>query len=193
MVRLMSATVFLVRHATPDWSRTDIRYDIPPGPPLTAQGEAEAAKLGAFLQMVGVRKFYTSPLERTQRTAQIAAGAAQAAVVEADAIAEWRRGESETEVLARFTPFWASVWEESVVDGPIALVTHGGPIRLMLEHLRLDRAAIDFYRKQFDRDNPAPPAGAWQVTRLHTKADWQMELAFTPQPYQLFLQQPVYV
>jgi broad specificity phosphatase PhoE len=189
----MSATVYLVRHATPDWNRSDIRYDIPPGPPLTAQGEAEAAKLGQFLQTAGVCKLYASPLERAQRTAQIAAGVAQVEVVEAEAVAEWRRGESEAEVLARFTPFWVAVWEESVRYGPMALVTHGGPIRLMLEHLKLERAAIDFYRKQFDRDNPAPPAGAWRITRTQQRADWQMELAFTPQPYQIFAPQPVYV
>jgi drug/metabolite transporter (DMT)-like permease len=27
--------IYLIRHATPDWSRTDIPYFTPPGPPLT--------------------------------------------------------------------------------------------------------------------------------------------------------------
>ena len=71
----MSAVVYLIRHATPDWSRTDIRYDIPPGPPLTSQGEAEAQQLGEFLQTIPVKHIYASPLERTSRTAQIAAAA----------------------------------------------------------------------------------------------------------------------
>ena len=36
--------VYLARHATPDWNRKDIRYDVAPGPDLVAQGEAEAAR-----------------------------------------------------------------------------------------------------------------------------------------------------
>ncbi len=55
-------TIYLTRHATPDWSRTDIRYDIPPGPPLTAQGEAEAEKLGIFLASAGVTQTLRQPL-----------------------------------------------------------------------------------------------------------------------------------
>jgi broad specificity phosphatase PhoE len=189
----MNSIVYLIRHATPDWSRTDLRYDIPPGPPLTAQGEAEAAKLALFLVEAGVRKLYASPLERTQRTAAIAAEAGQLPVVTAEAIAEWRRGESEGEVLARLLPFWQAVCEESLDVGPLALVTHGGPVRLMLQHLQLEGAAIDFYRKQFDRDNPVPPAGAWRVTRELPDAPWALELAFTPQPYRPYVPQTVYV
>ena len=34
--------LYLARHATPDWNMRDIRYDIPPGPPLVPQGEEEA-------------------------------------------------------------------------------------------------------------------------------------------------------
>lgn len=189
----MPATLYLIRHATPDWSRTDIRYDIPPGPPLTAQGEAEATSLGAFLREIGVKQIYASPLERTQRTAQLAALVAQVPVMEAVAIAEWRRGESELEVLERFLPFWASACAESNEHGPVALVTHGGPVRLMLQHLKLAQAEIDYYRKQFDRDNPVPPAGAWRVARSAVDAPWQLHLAFTPQPYRAYEPPVVYV
>ena len=31
-LRIMPADLFLVRHATPDWNRTDLRYDIPLAP-----------------------------------------------------------------------------------------------------------------------------------------------------------------
>ena len=189
----MTSTVYLIRHATPDWSRVDIRYDIPPGPPLTTQGEAEAARLGEFLRDAGVRKIYASPLERALRTAQIAGEVAGLPVVEALAIAEWQRGESEIAVLERFLPFWSTACVESGDCGALALVSHGGPIRLMLEHLKLERAQIDFYRKQFDRDNPLPPAGAWRVTRAQLEAAWQMVLAFTPQPYRAYEPQTVYV
>lgn len=189
----MPSTLYLVRHATPDWSRTDIRYDLPPGPPLTTQGEIEAARLGEFLRQAGVRKLYASPLERTQRTAQIAAELAALPVVEEETIAEWRRGESEGEVLERFLAGWANAYTESSHLGPIALISHGGPIRLMLAHLKLPQAEIDFYRKQFDRDNPLPPAGAWRVTQTHVDAPWQLELAFTPQPYRRYEPQTVFV
>lgn len=189
----MTSTVYLVRHATPDWSRTDLRYDIAPGPPLTAQGEEEAGRLGAFLREAGVQRIYASPLERARRTAELAAVIAEADVSEAPAIAEWVRGESELAVLERFLPLWAAACVESKAEGAVALVTHGGPIRLLLEHLELERAEIDFYRKQFDRDNPLPPAGAWRITRTQPDAPWQMELAFTPQPFRRYEPATVFV
>jgi probable phosphoglycerate mutase len=185
--------VYLIRHATPDWSRTDIRYDIPPGPPLTSHGEAEAAKLGEFLHTVGIQKVYASPLDRAMRTAQIAAQPLALSVVEATAIAEWRRGESETELLARMLPFWESDYTESSHSGPVALVSHGGPIRLWLQHLNLAQSEIDFYRKQFDRDTPVPPAGAWRIAREHVGASWQIQLVFTPQPHTVYTPPLVYV
>ncbi|RIK45134.1 MAG: hypothetical protein DCC55_00320 [Chloroflexi bacterium] len=182
----MSSTVYLVRHATPDWSRTDLRYDIPPGPPLTPQGEEEATRLGAFLRQAGVQRIYASPLERARRTAELAAVVAEADVNEEPAVAEWVRGESETAVLERFLPLWAAACVESEECGALALVTHGGPIRLLLQHLKLEQSVIDFYRKQFDRDNPLPPAGAWRITRKNPDALWQMELSFTPQPFRRY-------
>jgi probable phosphoglycerate mutase len=189
----MTSTIYLVRHATPDWSRTELPYDIPPGPPLTATGEAEAASLGEFLREAQVYRLYVSPLARSLRTAEIAGAIAGKSVEVMESIAEWRRGESETEVLARFTPFWSNICEESANNGPIAVVTHGGPIRLMLGHLKLESAEIDFYRKQFDRDNPVPPAGAWRILRTSPQAQWQITLAFTPQPYRAYQPQIVYV
>lgn len=189
----MSATIYLVRHATPDWSRTDLRYDIPPGPPLTEQGAAEAGRLGLFLREAGVQKLYASPLERTRHTAQLAAEMAEADVVEAQALAEWQRGENEAGVLERFLPFWDAIVDESSREGAVALVSHGGPIRLMLQYLKLDRAEIDYYRKLFDRDNPVPPAGAWRVQRAHADAEWCVELVFAPQPFQPYEPQTVHV
>jgi broad specificity phosphatase PhoE len=185
--------VYLVRHATPDWSRTDLRYDVPPGPPLTAQGESEAEQLGAFLQQTGARQFFASPLERARRTAMIAAQVAGATVAEEAAIAEWQRGEGDGAVLERFLPFWAEVCAASSESKPLVLVTHGGPIRLLLQHLKLDQSEIDFYRKQFDRDNPVPPAGAWRVARSDENSSWRIELVFTPQPFRRYEPQTVVV
>lgn len=189
----MLATIYLVRHATPDWSRTDIRYDIPPGPPLIAQGEAEAARLGEFLRTAGVQTFYASPLERAQRTAQIASGIVGVTVTTEEAIAEWRKDETEAQVLARFNGFWEKICVESQVGEPVVLVSHGGPIRLMLRALGLPQVTIDHYIKQFDRGNPIPPAGAWLATNTSPEARWQLDLVFTTQPFQAHLPQPVFV
>jgi broad specificity phosphatase PhoE len=185
--------VYLCRHATPDWSRTDIRYDVPPGPPLLAQGEAEAAHLGDFLRQAGVYKLYYSPLERTKRTALIAAERAGAAAHEDAQLAEWRHGEDGKTVLERIRALWENAVQESSQNAPIALVTHGGPVAALLEDLKLDIAELNFYRNQFDRHNPLPPAGAWLTTRSSHDVRWQLELAFTPTPAKRYAPQTIYV
>lgn len=172
--------IYLVRHATPDWSRTDIRYDVPPGPPLTPHGEAEARKLGEFLRDAGIKKIYASPLERTQRTAQLAAETVGLEVVTEELIAEWRHGENETDVSSRFSGFWERICAESERSGPVALVTHGGPIKVMLLNLGLPRATVDDYCRKFDRGNPVPPAGVWLGVNSSLEAPWHLELIFTP-------------
>ncbi|MBX3015093.1 MAG: histidine phosphatase family protein [Caldilineaceae bacterium] len=177
----MTVKIYLVRHATPDWSRTDIRYDIPPGPPLTAQGEAEAARLGAFLQKAGIKRILTSPLERTRRTAEIAGRIVGVEPIVDEAIAEWRRGESEADVTARLNGLWEKLAGESAMAGPIALVTHGGPVKAMLLSLGMARATVDELCRKYDRGNPLPPAGVWLATCAATETPWQLELVFTPQ------------
>lgn len=189
----MVATIYLIRHATPDWSRTDIPYDIPPGPPLTPKGEAEARALGEFLHGIGVVRLYASPLERTTRTAHLAAAALGLEPLADLEIAEWRHGEPNDTVLQRCRARVDAVLDESVIHGPIGLVTHGGPIRLLLPGLGLTQAAVDFYRRQFDRDNPVPPAGVW---RIHRNAEGEFEtpeLVFTPEPHQKYTPAVVYV
>jgi broad specificity phosphatase PhoE len=189
----MSATLYLIRHATPDWNRKDIRYDIPPGPPLTAKGEAEAAQLGEFLKTTNIAHIYTSPLERTTRTAQIAAAALGLVVETKHELAEWVLGEHETAVLSRCRVCLDAAFDESETRGPIALVTHGGPIRLLLADLGLDAAEMAYYRKLFDNDNPVPPAGVWRVTRNNGGHFEKPELVFTPQPYAPFVPSTVNV
>jgi probable phosphoglycerate mutase len=189
----MPAILYLIRHATPDWSRTDIRYDVPPGPPLTAQGEAEAKQLGEFLKTKNIAHIYASPLERTTRTAQIAASALGLEVEIAPDLAEWERGELEANVLTRIRAFLDEALDESETLGPIGLVTHGGPIRILLAALGLDRAELDHYRRTFDRDNPVPPAGVWRITRNQDGHIEKPELIFTPQPYAPFVPTTVHV
>ena len=189
----MSATLYLIRHATPDWNRTDIRYDIPPGPPLTAHGEAEAKQLGEFLQTTGIAAIYASPLERATRTAQIAVERLGLEVVTDLEMIEWERDEAEVDVLARCRARVDAAFDECMSCGPIALVSHGGPIRLVLANLGLDPAEMDHYRRTFDRDNPVPPAGVWRITRDAEGQFGKPELVFAPSPYTRYTPTIVYV
>lgn len=173
--------IYLVRHATPDWSRTDIPYFTPPGPPLTAQGEAEAAELGVFLREAGVRQILASPLERCQRTAQIAAESLAIPFAVDNGLIEWKPGDKDDEVKARLRPVWEQAQTFAAQAGPMALVTHGGPIALWLSELGVDKLVIDHHKKLFDRNNPLPPAGAWRAERLN--GGWNMSLAFVPEAY----------
>ena len=179
----MPATLYLIRHATPDWNRTDIRYDIPPGPNLTAQGEAEAKQLGEFLATLNLAHIYTSPLERTHRTAQIAGTALGLTPEILPGLAEWERSELEDSVLARCRICVDDALDESEERGPLALVTHGGPIRLLLADVGLDQAEMSHYRRLFDNDNPVPPAGVWRIVRSLNGRIEKPELVFAPLPF----------
>src|SRR5512138_1689022 len=94
--------IFLVRHATPDWNRTDIPYDLLPGPLLAPKGEQESEKLAAFLKPQGVVKLYHSPFERAAKTARIVSGINDIPCVEEVRLREWRQqDEEEIQVRAR--------------------------------------------------------------------------------------------
>lgn len=185
--------VILARHASPDWARTDLRYDVPPGPPLTAEGEAEAARLGEFLRGEGVVRIVYSPLERARRTALIAAGVAGIPAHEDLGVSEWRRDEPETVVLERVRPVFEALAAASRREGPLAIVSHGGPIFFMLRALHVPLAELDHYRNQFDHRNALPPAGAWSVTRDPLDAGWQIRLAFAPRAVQMYVPVVTYV
>jgi broad specificity phosphatase PhoE len=187
------ARILLARHATPDWNRHDIPYDIPPGPPLTATGEREALALGAFMHTQGIVRVYHSPLERTKRTAQLAVSVCGAELIESYAIAEWRHDEAEDAMLARVLTLYEKAAHESLAIGPIAIVTHGGPVLSTLGHLGAASAEINHYRSQFDHRNPLPPAGAWLGTRHNEAQAWNLRLVFAPNPIQPFLPDMAFV
>jgi probable phosphoglycerate mutase len=177
---MTNPTLYLIRHATPDWSRTDIPYHVPPGPSLTPPGEEEARELARFLNEAGVRGLYSSPLERCLRTAHIAAELIGVTTEIDSGLTEVAPNEKSDVVQARTWP----AWERAVAaaeSGPVALITHGGPIALLLAKLGLLPQAIDHYKRIFDRNNPLPPAGAWQAVR--NGEGWELNLAFTPEAY----------
>jgi broad specificity phosphatase PhoE len=172
--------VFLARHATPDWSRTDIPYHLPPGPPLTAEGEREARLLGSFLRQNNVCRILASPLERCWRTGEIAAREAGVPVEVDTRLAEWLPHEKDSDVLARLWPAWAQAAELCPNGGALALVTHGGPIGVLLAELGLEARVLTEFRRRFDRNNPVPPAGVWRATRARPDGAWALELVFNP-------------
>jgi len=180
-------TLFLVRHASPDWTRKDIPYHIPPGPPLSAQGLAEAQQAAEFLRPYGVTQIYTSPLERCRHTAQITAAASAAPLETLDGLREWQPHESHEEVIARIAPvverFRLAL--DNGANGPIALFTHGGPIRAALQYLGVDETAMETLRI-YDHLNPVPPAGVWQVHAENAAAQPELKLVFIPPTAELF-------
>ena len=184
MTRSFFPTLYLVRHATPDWSRTDIPYHLPPGPPLTPQGEREAAQLGEFLRDMGARTLWHSPLERCARTAAIAAEVAGAEAILDTRLAEILPSEKPADVLARVWPVWVQAGEACLSGEPLVLVTHGGPISSLLTELGLSPKDMAHYQAKFDRRNPLPPAGAWRAIRPTPEGPWSLDLAFTPQAEQ---------
>jgi broad specificity phosphatase PhoE len=174
-------TLYLIRHATPDWSRKDIPYELPPGPPLTALGQAEARALGFFLAERRSGPWFTSPLERCLKTAEIASQLAGSPTIQVTPdLAEIRPGEPEAEVRVRLSEALA-IALASTNGGKVALLfTHGGPVALLLEALGMDPKEVNSQRI-YDRGNPLPPAGVWQAQRDSTGNLWQLELVFRPQ------------
>lgn len=174
--------LFLVRHASPEWNRPDLPYHIPPGPPLSPQGLAEAQSLASFLQTTGVHRLLTSPLERCLHTAQIVSTATGAPLEVVDGLREWQPHENKEIVLARTLPVVEQAWQAvqgNGASGPIALFTHGGPILALLSALGIDDATLETLRI-YDYRNPLPPAGVWQISNSTTGEDRRLEFIFKP-------------
>lgn len=173
--------IFLVRHATPDWSRKDIPYDIHPGPMLAPKGEKEAEALAEFLKSEGVVQIYYSPFERGAGTARIVSATNGIPAVEETGLREWRViDEPEAHVRQRMASVFERIARESAAIGPIALVSHGGPIGLLLQELGIDKNELASYRRRFDTTNPLPPAGAWKVEKMDGEEKLNFRLVFTP-------------
>jgi broad specificity phosphatase PhoE len=171
--------LYLARHAQPDRTRTDLPYHLPPGPPLTGRGVEEAGELGDFFLRSGVRLLIASPLERCLHTARIAAEAAGAQVEIEPALSEWQPGEKAEHIRLRIWPVFEAALQRSQADGPLALVTHGGPVGVLLEALGMDRSAL-MRQHTYDYGNPLPTGAAWRVERPGEGSPWQLNLAFVP-------------
>jgi broad specificity phosphatase PhoE len=179
-----SMLIYLIRHALPDWTRTDIPYHLPPGPPLTSQGIQEAGQLAHFLKGVGVRRLFSSPLERALHTTQIVAQVTGAPYEINPGLIEWQPDDTEETVRQRIWPVFELASQISQVEGSVGLITHGGPIGVLLLALGLSAEALNAQRV-FDHRNPVPTAGAWQALQNGMPESWSLRLVFQPGPVEL--------
>ena len=183
-------TVFLIRHASPDLNRSDLVYHLPPGPPLTSTGLQEAAVMAEFLKEAGnIGRIYTSPLDRCLQTARVIAQKICLPVQVEPGLAEVDPAETEADLRARVWPVWQKALDgESTAAGKneaVALVTHGAPVALLLKDLKLDEESLNTARQRFDHSNPLPPAGVWRAARQDSQDDWQLDLVFVPEDYNI--------
>ena len=175
-------TVYLIRHAQPaSLGDASLRYDVPPGPPLSTDGRAQAAMAASFLVSSPPTVIYTSPLDRALQTAQIMALQLGVPLVIDERLAEHRREEKAKDVIARVGEFWCA----RVTDIPpgslrVALVSHGSPIKLLMTPLG-DVWTADADRYKFDAGNIVPHAGMWRA-RCAAANDhpckWELALIF---------------
>jgi broad specificity phosphatase PhoE len=139
--------------------------------------------MGDFLRSAGVRRLYTSPLERCQETARIACQAAEACVEVDERLIEWQPEDTPESVRLRMLAIFKQVVGhigEANGDGlETGLVTHGGPIAMLLEALGMEATVLASYRR-FDSNNPLPPAAVWQVSQAGVEDQWSFELTFIP-------------
>ena len=173
--------IFLIRHATPDLNLKHIPYVIHPGPPLSPKGEQEAEALAEFLDAQGVVKLYYSPFERSSKTAHIVSIRNGVPGIEDIRLTEWRSDDEKGEqVSERMYLAFEAISRESAAIGPIGLVSHGGPIALLLLALGMEKDKLLQFRKKFDGSNPLPPAGVWAVEWNDDSKIWNLDLIFTP-------------
>jgi hypothetical protein len=78
----------------------------------------------------------------------------------------------------------ASTFDQAATEsrevGPVGLISHGGPIAILLRELGIDREELAKYRTRFDSTNPLPPAGVWEAQKKPGEERWQLRLVFTP-------------
>jgi 2,3-bisphosphoglycerate-dependent phosphoglycerate mutase len=169
----MLEELYLVRHAAPDRTTT-MPYNVLPGPPLTLDGEREAAQTARWLAGRSIQHLLTSPFARARATAEAVAAETELPLTFVDALREGGPGESMDQVRARVAELLAQV-EDSPL-GCVALVTHGACIRALLQHTTEGR--IDLSGHVYDNGNCAPTAGVWRGARDNDR--WTWELAFRP-------------
>jgi broad specificity phosphatase PhoE len=144
--------LILARHALAEHFNGE-GYAVFPGPCLTSEGRRQARDMAAVLRGEGIRMLYASPYLRCQQTAQTIGETLQLTVHTCPAIKErdvWEGLAGLYERVGRFVDYAVAL------DGPVLLVTHGGPMLAVLDHLygHYDRSLC-----AFDGDSPCAPSG----------------------------------
>jgi 2,3-bisphosphoglycerate-dependent phosphoglycerate mutase len=170
----MLKELYIVRHGHP-LQGTGLAYDRVPGPALSEIGRAEAQVAAQFLVHRDIEIAHASPLERTLNTAKIIVATIDVPLVIEPALAEHRSDETFEDVKSRIRDFLARL--DSQPHETVALVTHGSPIKALLQILSLE--TIDLARYSFPNGNHAPTAGIWHAQR-DLFGVWQLTLAFKP-------------
>ncbi len=173
------STVYLIRHATPDRTLRDLPYDVPPGPPLSAQGRNEAYLLANHLANAGIQRLYTSAMARAYETATILATTLDLPATLDPDLLEIPFGTRLADIADRMHNFWQRLAGDAPDDGPIALVSHGGPITALLQGVVTPPLDLSPFMQRFDYNNPLPPAGVWELNRRND-GSWQGALRFYP-------------
>ena len=170
-----SKTIYLVRHATPDRSRTDIPYRFPPGPPLSEMGLLEAERVAEFLQNRDLHRLFSSPFQRCQQTAELVARRTGAPITVLLTLSEMPPDEPNSSVSERMLTSLAIVIQEA--SRPIAVFSHADPISILLENMGADVDLLAALRIRY-RPHVIPPAGVWLA--VLTDAHWQLRQVFDP-------------
>lgn len=147
--------LYIVRHGKTQWN-IDRRLQGITDTPLHADGFEDARVMGAFLAKQGIKQIYSSPLQRTYDTAQTINDKinvpllSDGRLVERDfkmysgyAIEDYVKLSDEEkaniepvdEVVARGLSFYHDLLENE--NEPTLVVTHGGLLGLVLQHLQL--------------------------------------------------------
>jgi broad specificity phosphatase PhoE len=156
--------LLLVRHGETDWNR-EHRVQVHTDVPLNAAGREQARRLAERLLDVALEAAYSSDLGRARETAE-AVARSQGLEVQLDRdlreknfgswegltdveIAErfpdavrggWGDGETSDEVATRVLGALERI--RSRHDGTVLVVSHGGPLRAILEHLGVAHGPI---------------------------------------------------
>lgn len=169
----MLTDLFLIRHAAPEWHGGPA-YRTAPGPDLSVSGQREAQQLAHFLADKALDHLFVSPFARTMQTAAHIVDRLDVPVTYTRFVEEHSATESAEQVHVRIRDFLLSL-----TDSPfqrVGIVSHGFPIRVMLEELSSGR--LDLRPYVFGGNNHAPTAGVWHAHRVED--GWRLDLVFQP-------------
>lgn len=169
----MLTDLFLIRHAAPEWHGGPA-YRTAPGPNLSVGGQREAQQLAHFLADKALDHLFVSPFARTMQTATLIVERLGVPVTVTRLIEENALTESAEQVHVRIRDFLHSLTDS--LFRRVGIVSHGYPIRMILEEL--SRGRLDLRPYVFDNNNPAPTAGVWQAHRVDD--GWRLDLVFQP-------------